>query len=189
MSRLKTNFLGLSPNKKIVELEKFNVPGYFKRQIISMTEAVPRTATNTWALGPTFPVIPDFKKDSLILLYYCIPMRNDHTSWGGGYIEPQIRFNEGAWKSLGSSGFDGGCMSAGTYNDIGSYRQEILLTPTQLEDYSLQLRFYYSSHEGTVNIFGQNNINNISGTAPLLEGNVGLQHATNVVITEYARYN
>lgn len=71
------------------------------KQTVVMTDTANYSASTSWVLGPNFPATPTFKAGSKIKLSYNVPMRNDSTSWGGGYIEPQVSFNNGgAWNSL-----------------------------------------------------------------------------------------
>ena len=146
--------------------------GYYSQRAITQVDTTGRTSSTSWTLGPTFDLISDFRPGSLILLTYYVPMRNDSTSWGGGYIEPQVNFNSGSWQSLGSSGYDGGVMRLGQAS-IASYYQTILIDPALLATFTAQFRFYFRSYDGTV---GWNNginhdINVVSGTASIMSGN------------------
>jgi hypothetical protein len=163
--------------------------GYYSQRAITQVDTTSRTSTTTWTLGPTFETITNFLPSSQILLTYYVPMRNDSTSWGGGYIEPQVSFNGGTWQSLGSSGYDGGVMRLGQ-SSIASYYQTILIDPGLSSAFSTQFRFYFRSYDGTV---GWNNgvnhdINVVSGTATIMSGNNGLQHFMHIVVEELARF-
>lgn len=137
-----------------------------------------------WAAGPTFPNITGFRAGSLVKLTYHLPMRNDSSGWGGGYIEPQISFNGGSsWNSLGSSGYDAGVMNSGS-SDIGSYFNTILVDPGQSATYSVQVRFYFRAYDGTVRINEDHDINNVSGTAPIMAGVNGNQHYAKIIVEE-----
>ncbi len=149
----------------------------------TQVDSTTRNHSTTWGLGPTFSVVQGFRAGSKVRLTYHVPMRNHSSSWGGGYIEPQIRINGGTWQSLGSSGYDGGVMTLGA-DAIGSYNNTLLIDPAQTADFSVQARLYYKSYDGTVIVNGSNNINNISGSASLMSGVNGMQHYTNVSIEE-----
>jgi hypothetical protein len=154
------------------------------RQAVVQTNSTNYSTTTTWALGPTFATITGFKAGSLVRLSYHIPMRNDSASWGGGYIEPQISFNGGTtWNSLGSSGYDGGVMH-NTSPSIGSYFNCILIDPQQASDFSVRVRFYFRSYNGTVMRNQSHAINTISGTATLLSGVNGTQHYAKIIVEE-----
>ncbi|MFT6161697.1 MAG: hypothetical protein ACJA00_004294, partial [Myxococcota bacterium] len=146
-------------------------------------DTITRNFSTTWAGGPTFSVIPGFRAGSRVRLTYHVPMRNNSDSWGGGYIEPQIRFNGGTWQSLGSSGYDGGVMSLRA-DTIGSYSNTLLIDPAQTTDFSVQTRFYFRSYDATVIVNGSHDINTVSGTASLMLGDNGNQHYTNVLVQE-----
>jgi hypothetical protein len=156
------------------------------RKSVVLVTTNPHVAGTGWTHGPIFPAIHDFKAGSLIKLSYHIPMRNDSVSWGGGYIEPQISFNGGAtWNSLGSSGFDGGVMQ-NTAPSIGSYFNSLLIDPQQSSSFSIMVRFFFRSYDGTVMINQSHDINNISGTATLMTGMNGIQHYAKIIVEELA---
>ncbi|MFZ3232725.1 MAG: hypothetical protein WA194_04280 [Patescibacteria group bacterium] len=67
---------------------------------------------------------------------------------------------------------------------IGSYSNTLLVDPVQSSDFTVKVRFYCRSYDGTVTMNGSNNINAISGTAPLMSGDNGNQHFAHVVIEE-----
>lgn len=187
---LKVNTIKNTGGATVLDLSRLSRTGRYVRTTTLQTDTTNRTSTTSWTLGPTFDVISNCQANSLIKLFYSVPMRNDSTSWGGGYIEPQVRFNEGTWQSLGSCGHDAGVMYLGN-NFIGTYRQIILIDPVQSANFSVQFRFYFRSFDGTV---GWNNginhdTNVVSGTAPIMAGNNGLQHFAHIIVEELARYN
>ena len=148
------------------------------------TDLVLRNVNQSWVNGPTFNTINGFTAGSLVKISYLVPCRNVDSNWGGLYIEPQISFDNGStWNSLGSSGYDGGVMISNGAA-IGSYTNTLLISPEQTADFSVRLRFMYKSYSGTAIINGQNDVNNISGTASLMSGENGLQHYTKVIVEE-----
>ena len=168
-----------------------NIPpdkGYYSRQTITQVDTTSRSSVSTaWTLGPTFSTITDLQPNSLLLLTFYVPTRNDSTSWGGGYIEPQVSFNSGTWQSLGSCGHDAGVMRLRNAT-IGNFYNTILLDPAQSSTFTAQFRFYFRSYDGTI---GWNNginhdINVVSGTAPIMSGNNGLQHYMHLIVEELA---
>jgi hypothetical protein len=162
------------PNMILVE-----TPPVSDMQVDSTT----RNFSTTWAAGATFNTVEGFRAGSKIRLTYHVPMRNDSTSWGGGYIEPQIRINGGTWQSLGSSGYDGGVMN-NTSPSIGSYGNTLLIDPAQTNDFTVQTRFYHRAYDGTVKVNGSHDVNNVSGTGSLMSGINSSQHYTNVLVEE-----
>jgi len=141
------------------------------------------SAGTSWTLGPTFSNLTGFQANSRVLVSYHFPMRNDATSWGGGYIEPQITFDNSTWQSLGSSGYDGAVMNNSSAS-IGSYFQQLLIDPGISTSFSVRLRFYFRSYDGTVTINQSHSINTISNTATLMSGVNGTQHYCKVIVSE-----
>jgi hypothetical protein len=159
------------------------------RRIIIQSDTA-RYASTNWMIGPRFPTITGFKAGSLVRIFYHIPGRNDGGNWGGGYIEPQISYNDGiSYVSLGSCGHDGGVMNYGGASnansfDIGSYNNTLLIDPQLQTDFSVTIRFYIAPYNSTYVVNGDNAINNISGTAPLATGVNGNQHYSHVIVEE-----
>jgi hypothetical protein len=160
--------------------------GFLCRRIITHIDTNNYSTTTAWAQGPVFPNITGLKAQSFLKLSMHTPMRNDSTSWGGGYIEPQISYNNGtSWISLGSSGYDGGVMSSGS-SDIGSYYQQFLIYPQTTTDYTFRVRIMFASYDGTVLINQNHNINTISGTASLVSGTTSPnQHYCKIIVEEF----
>ena len=174
----------------VLDFSKISNTGRYIRKTIVQTNTSNYSSASAWTLGPTFDVIPDCQAGSLIKFFYSVPTRNDNTSWGGCYIEPQVRFNEGTWQSLGSCGYDGGVMYLGN-GFIGTYRQIILIDPGQNSTFSIQFRLYFKPYNGTAglnNALGHD-INTVSGTAAVIAGADGLQHYIKTIVEELARYN
>ncbi|MGH0033337.1 MAG: hypothetical protein ACQGVC_26420 [Myxococcota bacterium] len=153
------------------------------RQISVQTDSTTRNFTTGWALGNTFATVGGFKAGSLVRLHFSLPMRNDSLSWGGGYTEPQVSFDGGtSWNSLGSGGYDGPMVFDG--RPIIRYANTLLIDPAQGSDFSVTVRFYHKSYDGTLTVNGSHDINAISGTAPLMSGVNGLQHYTRLIVEE-----
>lgn len=159
--------------------------GRYTRQVYTQVYTSSVSVGTGWTLGFTFADIGGFKAGSLIKMSYMIPSRNDSTSWGGTYIEPQIRYNSGTWQSLGSCGYDGGTMHSGS-SDIASYHNSLLIDPSQSADFSVGFRFYFKTYDGTSTINGSNDLNTISGTASLIGGVTGQQHYAHIIVEEHA---
>lgn len=162
--------------------------GYYSRKIITEVDTTGRSCTG-WTLMWTGSNQTDFKAGSLVRLSYHLALRNNDYGWGGGYVEPQISFNNSTWYSLGSSGYDGAVM-ADSAAVIGSYNNQIIINPATAGisgDYQVRVRFYCKSYSGTLLWNTDHDLNTVSGTASLLSGaNNGYQHYCNYTIEELA---
>ena len=190
-TNLRTNSLQDSSGNTALDVSKVasttaQGAGRYVRQIINQVDTTDRTSGTSWTAGTELPVVGGFKAGSLLRIYYMYPCRNDSTSWGGIYFEPQIRFNQGTWQSLGSRGYDA-VMELGN-GSISFTSNSMLINPEQSSDFSVQLRFYFRSYDGSVGINNGNghDINATSGTANLMSGNNGLQHYGHWNIEELA---
>jgi hypothetical protein len=185
-SKLYTDIIRNTTNTTSMVLANVSLTGRYKRQIYTQVDTLARsTPAATWTLGPTFEPVPDFQPGSVIRLDYFVPMRNDYTGWGGGYIEPQVRFNELSWQSLGSTGYDV-VMKNGTAM-IASYSNTIFIDPGQTAPFSTQFRFYYRAYDsGPLQWNQSHDINTVSGTASIMPGNNGNQHYAHIIVQELA---
>ena len=162
--------------------------GYYIRKIFTEVDTTSRTTGTSWTLMWTGTNQTGFKAGSDIKLTYHMALRNNSSSWGGGYIEPQISFNNSTWFSLGSSGYDGGVMSLDT-GTIGSYNNTIIIDPALqgiTTDFQVRIRFYAKSYDGTLMWNQDHDINAVSGTATAATGLNLLQHYCNYTIEELA---
>lgn len=156
----------------------------YHRQIINAVDTTDRTGSTTWTLGGTFGDYAGFKAYSLLKISYMYPARNDTGGWGGLYFEPQIRFNGGAWQSLGSRGYD--AVMNNSSSNINYTSNVMLIDPAMAADFTVGIRFYFRSYGGTVWLNLNHDINAVSGTATLISGTGGQQHYGNWVIEELA---
>ena len=111
-------------------------------------------SNTTWKEWPTagFTNHTGFTGGSTLHIEYWIPMRNDHSSWGGGYIDTNITFDNGvAWRSLGNPGYDGGVMTNPS-NTIHGQNLTMIVTGTPSTDYSVKLRFMIKTYTGSSNL-------------------------------------
>lgn len=161
------------------------------RQIVTQYDDRDYSVTTSWVqVLNQFTNIPDFSAGSLVKLSYHVPCRNDSTSWGGAFLEPQISYNGGAkWWSLGGSGYEAVMNYGG--NAIGSYFQSILIDPylsgvSAGAGFGVQIRFYATSYDGTTLINTSHAINSISGTAVLDPSINGAQHYAHIIVEELA---
>ena len=187
MSIVKVDEICNTEGIKILNLNKISPNGFYTRKLLTQIFSNDLSFSTSWVLGKTFDIITDFQAGSLVKLDYHVPGRKDATTWGGIYIEPQVNFNNEGWKSLGSSGYD--VVMRNGAGSIASYFQSIIIDPNQLVNFSTQFRFYFKSYDGTSMVNLSHDINKISGTAPLLEGNNGLQHFMHIIVEELARYS
>jgi len=186
---LSTNTITNASGTSAIDVNKLSdFASRYIRNVFAQVNTTTYNFTTTWAAGPVFTNVTGFKAGSLVEIQYHMPCRNDSTSWGGMYIEPQVSFNSGTtWFSLGSSGYDGGIMHLNS-GDIGSYGNVILVNPGQTSDFSLQIRFYFRSYDGTSTLNGSHDLNNVSGTANggIMSGNNGTQHYASIKVKELA---
>lgn len=177
-----TDVISSSDGTPVLDIS--SAPEVYVRRHVLQTDTTDRTSGNSWTLGPTFTELTGFQANSKLHLFYSVPMRNDDAGWGGGYIEPQISINGGAWQSLGSCGYDGGVMGYG--KRIITYRNHLLIDPGQTATFSVQFRFYFRSYSGTVQWNDSRDIGLTSGTATELPGLVGGFHS-HINVREIAR--
>lgn len=185
VSLMKVDSLQNTVGTSAVNVDKLSAGGYYIKQYDVEVNSASYSATTSWGLGITFTGMTNCQPGSKIFMSYLIPARNDSTSWGGLYIEPQISINSGAWQSLGSCGYDGGVMHNGS-SDIASYTNCILIDPAQTSVFTFAVRFYFKSYDGTTVINASNDINGISGTATLMSGVNGTQHYAKIILQELA---
>lgn len=159
----------------------------YTRRIVNLIDTTDRASGTGWTLGYDSGVISGFKAGSILKINYMYPARNESSSWGGLYFEPQIRYNQGSWLSLGSRGYDA-VMSTNSGGNIRYTDNSMLIDPAQSANFTISIRFYFKSYDGTVGLNNSqgHDINNISGTAPLLAGANGQQHYGNWIIEELA---
>lgn len=160
----------------------------YTRQVLNLIDTTDRTSSTSWTAGTTFDELYGFKAGSTLKISYMYPCRNDSQGWGGIYFEPQIRFSGGAWQSLGSRGYDA-VMNDGAA-DISFTSNQMYIDPGMTSDYSIAIRFYFRSYDGSVGINNGNghDLNSTSGTASLMSGKNGQQHYGNWIIEELALF-
>jgi hypothetical protein len=162
--------------------------GYYIRQLFTEIDTTNRSFSNSWTLAWTGTNRTGFKAGSKIRLQYHMALRNNSGSWGGGYIEPQISFNNSSWFSLGSSGYDGGVMGENA-GEIGSYNNSIIIDPALqgvTTDFQVRIRFYAKSYDGTLLWNQDHDINAVSNTATAAADANRNQHFCNFTIEELA---
>lgn len=184
MSILRVNTLQNTSGVSSMSTEKITGGGYYMRQVQAQVDINGYSFTTSWSLGPAFTGLTGCLANSLIHIEYHMPCRNDSTSWGGLYIEPQVQLG-GTWYSAGSSGYDGNIMNNASA-DIGSYFNSILLNPGIATTYSIGVRFYGKAYDGTSYINSSHDINSVSGTATNLTGTNFIQHYSKIIIKELA---
>lgn len=136
------------------------------------------TSSTAWVEWPAagFTNHTGFTGGSSIYIEAWIPMRNDNTSWGGGYVDTNITFDNGvAWRSLGNHGYDGGVMF-NTSSSIHGENITYLVTGTPSTDYSVKLRFMFKPYTNgsTLNINSSHDINHTSVTGFCPAGTDGI---------------
>ena len=107
-----------------------------------------RTFGTGWADGKVWDAV-DFSGGSRIRIDWRVPMRNDTGGWGGGYVDIQYSYDNGAtWRSIGNSGYDGPMASGGDI--ITSMSGNFTFTECPEDDFSMQIKFRHRSYDGTL---------------------------------------
>lgn len=164
--------------------------GYYVRQVFSDIDTTSRTASTSWGLMWTAPIHNGFLAGSKVKIHIELPLRNESTSWGGAYIEPQVTFNGGTnWYSMGSSGYDGNVMQLSS-SSIATYTRMLFLDP-QLHgisgSYNFGVRIYMKSYDGSVRWNYDHDLNAVSGTVSNIGNAQNLnQHYCRIHIEELA---
>lgn len=185
---VKTDAIQDSSGNAALDLTKLaGNAGRYARQVYVQNDTTSRSFSTSWSLGATFTNVSGFKEGSLVEVTYYIPLRNDSTTWGGAYIEPQVTFNNSTWLSCGSSGYTA-VMEYG--QSIGYYQKSLLIDPS-LEsitgDFQFNIRFYLRSYDGTLTSISNNSINSVSGTVTSLSATQNYyQHYASIIVREWA---
>lgn len=173
-------------------------PYYYINNINKQHDSTTRTYTNgNFADGMTWQAITECKPGSSFDVDIAIPMRNDSTSWGGGYTEVLYKIPESTvytdWISMGNSGYDGVMVNGN--GAILTYNRRFLLTPTVAPvytDYSIQFKFRHRSYDNTLTINGSHDINR-TGSAGDTYQNSSLEALTHfwttIIVIEYAKHS
>lgn len=178
-----------SSGTKKIDVATISLNGFVTRRILNQTTTESWSTSTTrrdFNLAHTFPTISGFKAGSLVNLSYHIPTRNNDTSWGGIFIEPQVQFNGGTWYSLGGTGYD---LMYDSAKAISSYFNTVMFDPQQTEDFSICFRFYLAGHDGSTEINGSHSLGTRSNSSsyPDLSGDNSLQHYWSLKIEELAK--
>lgn len=144
-------------------------------EIYYATDSVGRTFGTSWADGKIWDAYSFFGR-SRVRLDWRVPMRNDTGGWGGGYIDIQYSFDNGAtWRSIGNSGYDGPMAISGDI--ITSMNGNFTFTSCPEDDFSLKIKFRHRSYDGTLHINDQRDIG---------AGDFDAFH-TNITLTEFRK--
>ena len=184
---VKTDAIQDSSGNAALDLTKLaGNAGRYVRQVYVQNDATNRSFSTSWSLGATFTNVSGFKAGSLVEVTYYIPLRNDSTSWGGAFVEPQVTFNNSTWLSCGASGYTA-VMEYG--QSIGYYQKNLLIDPS-LEsitgDFQFNIRFYMRSYDGTLTSVTSNAVNSVSGTVSNASSTNYAQHYASIIVREWA---
>ncbi len=138
-------------------IDPFNIPTNGRiGEIYFEYDKTVRTFGTSWSDGIVWSN-RNFKGGSRIRVDWRCPMRNDHSSWGGGYIDIQYSYDNGAtWASVGNSGYDGPMAVSGDIITSMSGSFYFLNCPSG--DFTLKMKFRHRSYEGTLNVNGSRDI-------------------------------
>lgn len=159
--------------------------GYYIRKAELLVDTRGYSTNTTWKLGPAWSPVYDLLPNSKVWFSIKVPAKNNSTSWGGMFLELQIRFNSGDWYSLGCTGYDT-VMEYGQSSH--SYNCDYLVQGPDVP-FSVEIRTYFKSYDGTTLIVDSLSINSVSGTAPLIEPAIySLQHYSKLIVKELALF-
>lgn len=119
--------------------------------ILKQVDESNRTFGTGWAVGMTWN---NFIKSagSPVLFASSIPMRNDNSSWGGGYVRLEYSLDDGgSWTSLGDTGYDT-VMTIGGDNIAHWDMTQIIDKPDIVASTQVRFRFQHKSYGGTLTI-------------------------------------
>ena len=128
-------------------------------------------------------------------MYLRVPARDNTTSWGGLYININVRVNGGTWYNLGNSGYDGGVM-ANSSNDIATSHHHKYLDfignagVSASSTYTVQFEVTCRSYNGTTTVNGSHDINRTAsnlGNRGSLKTWASNQNYTTLTLTEVDR--
>jgi len=111
-----------------------------------------------------------FTGGSALEFFMHYPARNDTETWSGGYIEPNLSFDNGSnYYSMGTCGYDGGIMMQNGYA-ILCYNNHYFISNSATSripstDYSLKIKWRFAVYSGTYQINGAHDINGGSGAS------------------------
>jgi hypothetical protein len=138
----------------------FSINGQISNLLSYQKDTTARSFTTTIADGwiTTAFTVP---AGSVISMDFWIPIRNNSTSWGGGYVYLYYDINSsGTWFDLGTSGY-GGAMAYQQH--IDGYGNTLIQDfSTTTEDFEIRYKFRHKSYDGTMIV---NTSNNITGGA------------------------
>ena len=122
------------------------------------------TTSSTMSELTTSSNYTGFTGGSSLEFFMHYPARNDTEDWSGGYIEPQLSFDNGSnYYGLGTCGYDGGIMLKNGYAILCYNNAYFIANSTSRipsTDYSLKIKWNFSVYSGgTYKINGSHDIN------------------------------
>lgn len=142
-----TNANGRLRSKKIQEVLTHLLPKTYVEE-----DNVDRSFVNGWDLGQVWQV-RTIRDGYDVKLHFEIPVRNDSTNWGGGYLDIEYSVNGSPYTSIGNTGYQ--LVMGYSARIITTYARTIYLKRSELSapstgDFTLQFRFKYRSYDGTL---------------------------------------
>jgi len=143
----------------------------------------------------TFPV-QTIQAGKAVEMYLRLPARADTGSWGGLYVNINVRVNGGTWYNLGNSGYDGAVMASSASMIATSHHHKYLdfianAGVSASSDYTIQFELVCRSYNSTTKV--GNASHDINRTANNLASRGALatwgsnQNYTNLILREVSR--
>lgn len=126
------------------------------------------TTSGTFADMLTSSQYTGFTGGSALEFFMHYPARNDTEAWSGGYIEPNLSFDNGSnYYSMGTCGYDGGIMIQNGYG-ILCYNNHYFISNSATSripdtDYSLKIKWRFATYSGNYQINASHAINGGTG--------------------------
>lgn len=142
-----------------------NDPGEYRlgKVIVDYNTGNATTTSGTMSQLAVSSNYTGFTGGSSLEFFMHYPARNDTEDWSGGYIEPQLSFDNGSnYYGLGTCGYDGGIMLKNGYG-ILSYNNNYFIANSTSRipstDYTLKMKWNFAAYAGTYQINGSHDIN------------------------------
>lgn len=100
-------------------------------------------------------------------IYLRVPARDNTSSWGGLYININVKVNS-TWYNLGNSGHDGGVMGDSSYDIATSHHHKHLdfianAGVSDTSSYTVQFEVTCRAYSGTTTVNGSHDMNKTAG--------------------------
>jgi len=104
-------------------------------------------------------------KKSELLVHFHYPIRNDSTSWGGGYSRMYYEVNNTGWIFCGDYGYCRGAMGTGKAMISGSDWMNAFDFKGITSDFTFKVRYDHRTHDGAANTGSSHGYSNADSTS------------------------